>query len=59
MDPSAFPEDAKPEERISVASGLAVYNTKDPDETIADTMKRADEAMYRNKKLMKETSAQT
>ncbi len=59
MDPSAFPEDAKPEERISVASGLAVYNTKDPDETIADTMKRADEAMYRNKKLMKETPAQT
>lgn len=37
--------------RFSIASGLAVYNAE-TDKTVGDVLKRADTAMYNNKKLM-------
>lgn len=43
------------ETQISVASGKAVYDAS-LDKTIHDTLKRADENMYENKKIMKDNN---
>ncbi len=45
-------EDIPPEERISIAHGVCVYNPKESD-TIQDILKTADARMYENKKIMK------
>ncbi|MCR5620000.1 MAG: GGDEF domain-containing protein, partial [Lachnospiraceae bacterium] len=43
--------DIAPEERVSVAYGMAYMN--DPSENVDDVVKEADERMYENKKKMK------
>lgn len=45
-------DDLEPWERISVASGMAVYDA-DADESTSDVLKRADQEMYEYKKAMK------
>lgn len=44
---------ANPWEKVSIASGIAEYN-KESDCSVKDTIKRADQLMYENKKLMKQ-----
>ena len=44
-----------PEERVSVAAGLAVYD-RTRDASYEDVFKRADAAMYQKKGLMKQTN---
>ena len=45
--------DKAPEERVSIASGMAVYDPK-TDDHVDKVLKRADEEMYINKRLMKQ-----
>ena len=47
-------ENISPEERVSIAYGMSVYECGS--ETIDDCIKRADETMYVNKKKMKEAA---
>ena len=42
-----------PEDRVSIAAGLAVFDEK-RDRTYQDVFKRADQAMYEKKALMKQ-----
>ena len=44
-------ENISPEERVSIAYGMAIY--EGAPETIDDCIKRADETMYETKKKMK------
>ena len=44
-------ENISPEERVSIAYGMSVY--EGAPETIDDCIKRADETMYETKKRMK------
>ncbi|OON87175.1 hypothetical protein BXO88_04695 [Oribacterium sp. C9] len=53
LDKNYLDDSADPWERISAAIGYAVY-TKDVDITVEDVFKKADYAMYENKKEMKE-----
>ncbi len=48
----AVDKDLKPWERVSVATGMAVYDSA-IDASTQDVLKRADEKMYMNKKAMK------
>ena len=47
-------ENLSPEERVSIAYGMSVYQGEE--ESIDDCIKRADETMYEKKKQMKEES---
>lgn len=45
-------ESLPPEEHVSIASGVCIYNPKDGN-TVQDVLKVADTRMYENKKIMK------
>lgn len=49
----AMNRDSRPDNRVSVARGIAVYNSQ-TDLVFANVFKRADDAMYKNKAFMKE-----
>lgn len=52
----AHNENGRPESRISIARGIAIYNYE-TDLVFANVFKRADEAMYQNKAAMKKNMA--
>lgn len=47
---------AHPDEKLFIAKGIAIYN-EETDTCFSDVFKRADEAMYRNKAVMKQRDA--
>lgn len=55
-DIHAYNENTRPDSRISIARGIAIYNYE-TDLVFANVFKRADEAMYQNKAAMKKTMA--
>ena len=46
-------QSARPDSRISLARGIAIYNSE-TDLVFANVFKRADDAMYKNKAAMKQ-----
>lgn len=56
IEMDAYNKTARPELKVSIARGIAVYNSE-TDLVFANVFKRADDAMYQNKAAMKELAS--